>query len=46
MEFLILVLVVIGALIAISCGIWVAVALGSAISKDDKKKISTGTKDS
>lgn len=45
MEVLILVPVVIGALIAIASGIWVAVALGSAISKDGKKQISPGAKD-
>lgn len=37
MEIVILVFVVISALMAIACGIWVAIALGSAISKDDKK---------
>jgi energy-converting hydrogenase Eha subunit A len=36
MEIVILVFVVIGALVAIASGIWVAIALGSAISKDDK----------
>jgi energy-converting hydrogenase Eha subunit A len=46
MEIFIIVFVVIGALISIASGIWVAIALGSAISKDGKKKISTGTKDS
>jgi hypothetical protein len=38
MEILILILVVIGALIAIASGIWVAFALGNAISKDGKKR--------
>ena len=37
MDILILVLVIIGATIAIASGIWVAIALGSAISKDDRK---------
>jgi energy-converting hydrogenase Eha subunit A len=46
MEILIIVLVVIGALIAIASGIWVAIVLGSAISKGDKKRISESTKDS
>ncbi len=46
MEIFIIVLVVVGALVAIASGIWVAIALGSAISKDDKKRISAGTKDS
>ena len=45
MEILILVLVVIGAIIAIASGIWVAIALGSAISRDDKKKMPTDVKD-
>lgn len=38
MEIFILVIVVLGALIAIASGIWVAFALGSAISRDHKKK--------
>jgi energy-converting hydrogenase Eha subunit A len=46
MEILIIVLVIAGALVAIVSGIWVAVALGSAISKNDKKRISESTKDS
>jgi hypothetical protein len=37
MEIVILIFVVVGAIVAIACGIWVATALGSAISKDDKK---------
>ena len=45
MEVLILALVVIVALIAIASGIWVAIALGSAISKDGKKKTFPHTKD-
>jgi energy-converting hydrogenase Eha subunit A len=46
MEILIILLVIVGALVAIASGIWVALALGSAISKDDKKGISAGTKGS
>ena len=46
MEILILVLVVFGALIAIASGIWVAIALGSAISKNDQKKMPTDAKNS
>ena len=46
MEIFILILVLIGALISIASGIWVAIALGSAISRNDKKRISAGTKDS
>jgi len=45
MEIVILVFVVISALMAIACGIWVAIALGSAISKDDEKKISIDNED-
>ena len=45
MELFIFVIVIIGALIAIASGIWVAFALGSAISNDDKKKIPSETKD-
>jgi energy-converting hydrogenase Eha subunit A len=37
MNILIIVLVIIGALISIVSGIWVAFALGSAISRDKKK---------
>lgn len=44
MAIIILLLVVIGALAAIASGIWVAVALGSAISHDGKKKDSDDTK--
>jgi energy-converting hydrogenase Eha subunit A len=44
MEFLILAVVIIGALIAIASGIWVAFALGSAISTEGKKKIPSDTK--
>ncbi|MBN2180730.1 MAG: hypothetical protein JW715_02360 [Sedimentisphaerales bacterium] len=46
MEILILLLVVIGALAAIASGIWVAIALGNALSNDDKKKVPTGGKHS
>jgi hypothetical protein len=46
MKYVILVLVVIGALMAIFSGIWVAISLGSAISKDGKKKITADKKDS
>lgn len=45
MELFIFVIVIIGALIAIASGIWVAFALGSAISNDGKKKIPSDTKD-
>ncbi len=45
MELFIFVIVIIGALIAIASGIWVAFALGSAISADGKRKISSDTKD-
>jgi energy-converting hydrogenase Eha subunit A len=46
MEIFILILVIVGALVAIASGIWVAIALGNAISKNDKKRISASTKDS
>jgi energy-converting hydrogenase Eha subunit A len=45
MEFLILTIVIIGALIAIASAIWVAFALGRAISTDDKTKIPFETKE-
>ena len=45
MEILILILVIFGALIAIASGIWVAIALGSAISRDGNRKFSPGNKD-
>jgi energy-converting hydrogenase Eha subunit A len=43
MALLIFVIVIIGASIAIASGIWVAFALGSAISKNNKKAASTDT---
>lgn len=45
MEVLILVFIIIGALIAIASGIWVAFALGSAISAEKKKNIPDDAKD-
>ena len=39
MELFIFIIVIIGALIAIASAIWVAFALGNAISIDDKKNI-------
>ncbi len=45
MALLIFVVVIIGALIAIASGIWVAFALGSAISTNGEKKHHSGTKD-
>jgi energy-converting hydrogenase Eha subunit A len=44
MGILIIVLVIIGALISIASGIWVAFALGSAISRNDKEKGTTDDK--
>ena len=40
-----LILIILAALLAIASGIWVAFALGSAISKNDKKDISSDTKE-
>jgi len=43
-ELFIFVIVIIGALSAIASSIWVAFALGSAISTDGKKKPSSDNK--
>jgi len=45
MAIFLLILIILAALLAIASGIWVAFALGSAISKNDKKGISSDTKE-
>ena len=45
MAIFILILIILAALLAIASGIWVAIALGSAISKDGTKKMSTDVND-
>lgn len=39
MEVLVFIIVGLGSLVAIGCGIWVAIALGSAISAGGKENI-------
>jgi len=43
MKTIIFVLVIIAVIASIASGVWVAIALGGAISKDNKNKISPDT---